>query len=80
MNQLDAEKQAQVLFALVEGNSISSICRMFKVGKNTVARLLLVAGQACAQYQNKALRNLLLRVEGVLLGHRRRVLNWQNVG
>jgi IS1 family transposase len=58
MNQLDAEKQAQVLFALVEGNSISSICRMFKVGKNTVARLLVVAGQACAQYQNKALRNL----------------------
>jgi IS1 family transposase len=58
MNQLGATKQAQVLAALVEGNSVSSICRMFKVGKNTVARLLIVAGEACAQFQDQALRNL----------------------
>ena len=58
MNQLDAYKQVQVLSALCEGNSIRSICRMFNVGKNTVARLLLNAGMACAEYQDKALRNL----------------------
>jgi len=58
MNQLDASKRAQVLTAICEGNSIRSVTRMFGVGKNTVARLLLSAGAACAQYQDKALRNL----------------------
>jgi len=58
MNQLDAKKRAQVLTAICEGNSIRSVTRMFGVGKNTVARLLLAAGAACAQYQDKALRNL----------------------
>jgi IS1 family transposase len=58
MNQLDAVKQAQVLSALVEGNSISSITRMFGVGKNTVARLLIAAGEACAKFQDQAIRNL----------------------
>jgi IS1 family transposase len=58
MNQLDATKRAQVLGAICEGNSIRSVTRMFGVGKNTVARLLLAAGAACAQYQDKALRNL----------------------
>ena len=41
MNQLDAKKRAQVLTAICEGNSIRSVTRMFGVGKNTVARLLL---------------------------------------
>jgi IS1 family transposase len=58
MNQLDAAKQAQILSALVEGNSISSITRMFGVGKNTVARLLIAAGEACAKFQDQAIRNL----------------------
>src|ERR1044071_10193059 len=58
MNQLDAAKRAQVLAALCEGNSIRSICRMFGVGKNTVARLLIQAGAACAVYQDQALQNL----------------------
>jgi IS1 family transposase len=58
MNQLDATKQAQILSALVEGNSISSITRMFGVGKNTVARLLIAAGEACAKFQDQAIRNL----------------------
>jgi IS1 family transposase len=58
MNQLDAKKRGQVLTAICEGSSIRSVTRMFGVGKNTVARLLLAAGAACAQYQDKALRNL----------------------
>jgi IS1 family transposase len=58
MNQLEKSKQAQILTALCEGNSIRAVCRMFGVGKNTVARLLLIAGWACAKYQDKALRNL----------------------
>lgn len=58
MNQMDSKKRAQVLMALVEGSSIRSICRMFGVGKNTVARLLIDAGVACAVYQNEVLKNL----------------------
>jgi len=58
MNQLSNEQRAQVIAALVEGNSIRSICRMFNVGKNTVARLLIQAGAACARYQDTHLRNL----------------------
>lgn len=59
MNQLDAKKRGQIIAALCEGNSIRSITRMFGVGKNTVARLLLQVGPACAEYQDKALRNLI---------------------
>jgi IS1 family transposase len=58
MNELDSAKRTQILFALCEGNSIRSITRMFGVGKNTVARLLLDAGTACARYQDEKLRNL----------------------
>jgi IS1 family transposase len=58
MNQMDNAKRAQVLMALVEGNSIRSICRMYGVGKNTIARLLVDAGVACSAYQNTALTNL----------------------
>jgi IS1 family transposase len=58
MNQLDATKQAQVLGALCEGNSVRSVTRMLNVGKNTVTRLLVAAGAACAVYQDEHLRNL----------------------
>lgn len=58
MNRLDNETRGQVLGALCEGNSVRSITRMFGVGKNTVARLLIEAGAACAEYQDRALRNL----------------------
>ena len=58
MNKLDATKRGQIIAALCEGNSIRSITRMLGVGKNTVARLLIEAGAACAVYQDKALRNL----------------------
>lgn len=58
MNRLNTEQRARVLSAICEGNSIRSVTRMFHVGKNTVARLLIQAGEACAEYQDKALRNL----------------------
>jgi transposase len=58
MNQLSSEKRAAVIAALVEGNSIRSVVRMTGVAKNTVVKLLAEAGAACAQYQDRALRNL----------------------
>ncbi len=58
MNKLPKEKRIQVLAALVEGNSIRSTVRMTGVAKATVTKLLVDAGRACWEYQDKTLRNL----------------------
>lgn len=58
MNKLDRKTRAQVLTLLCEGMSIRAITRTLGVGKNTVARLLVDAGVACAAYQDRVLRNL----------------------
>jgi IS1 family transposase len=43
---------------MVEGVSIRAITRMTGASKNTVAKLLNDAGNACLEYQDRALRNL----------------------
>lgn len=58
MNRLSREKQAQVIAALVEGNSIRATVRMTGVAKNTIAKLFVDLGKVCAEYQDKALRGL----------------------
>jgi IS1 family transposase/lambda repressor-like predicted transcriptional regulator len=58
MNVLTGDRRAQVIAALVEGNSIRSVSRMTGVARNTIMSLLVAAGAACAEYQDKALRNL----------------------
>jgi IS1 family transposase len=58
MNKLDTEKRSQILSCLVEGNSIRATCRMTGAAKNTVVKLLVDAGRACSDYQDKAFRNL----------------------
>jgi hypothetical protein len=58
INVLTPERRAQVISALVEGNSIRSASRMSGISRNTIMSLLVVAGAACAEYQDKALRNL----------------------
>jgi IS1 family transposase len=58
MNQLDAYRRAQVIRCLCEGNSIRSTVRMTGVAKNTVVKLLVEIGAACAGYQDRVLRNL----------------------
>lgn len=58
MNQLTPEKRAQVVAALVEGNSIRATVRMTGVAKNTISKLLIELGAACSEYLNKALVNL----------------------
>jgi IS1 family transposase len=52
------ERQIAVISALVEGNSIRATVRMTGVAKDTVIKLLAKVGQACAEYQDKTLRNL----------------------
>jgi len=58
MNKLSKAKQAEVVAALVEGNSIRATVRMTGVAKNTIISLLTDLGRACAEYQDKILRNL----------------------
>jgi len=58
MNKLSTEKRSQVVSALVEGNSIRATVRMTGVSKNTIAKLLVELGEACADYLDKALVNL----------------------
>ena len=58
MNKLDIAKRIQVIRCLVEGNSIRATVRMTGVAKNTVAKLLVDLGSACARYQDEHLRNL----------------------
>src|SRR5579862_7787823 len=58
MNRLDSSKRAQVISALVEGASCRAVARMTGVARETVASLLIEVGAACAEYQDKALRDL----------------------
>jgi IS1 family transposase len=58
MNRLNKGKQAQIIHCLVEGNSIRATVRMTSVAKNTIVKLLADMGKACAEYQDKTLRNL----------------------
>jgi len=61
MNRLAADRRAQILGMMVEGMSIRAITRMTGVSKNTVAKLLAEAGNACLDYQDRALQNLSCR-------------------
>jgi IS1 family transposase len=58
MNKLDRKTRAQILHLLCEGQSIRAITRLTGCSKNTVAKLLVEAGHACAAYQDKVIRNL----------------------
>jgi len=61
MNKLTREKQTQIISALVEGNSLRATARMCDVAFNTVLKFLPEIGSACAEYQDRALRNLKLK-------------------
>lgn len=58
MNRKSTAERAQIVRCLVEGNSIRSTVRMTGASKNTIAKLLVELGTACALYQDEALREL----------------------
>jgi IS1 family transposase len=58
MNRLSTEKRAAILGMLVEGNSLRATTRMAGCSINTVSKLLLDIGDACAGYQDRTLRDL----------------------
>ncbi len=59
MNRLSRAERAQIIRALVEGNSIRSTARMTGAARNTITTLLVQLGTACAAYQDKVLRDLI---------------------
>jgi IS1 family transposase len=58
MNKLSTAKRAQIIGLLVEGTSLRATSRLADCSINTVTKLLVDAGTACAVYQDKTLRNL----------------------
>ncbi len=58
MNRLPTAKRAAILGMLVEGNSLRATTRMAHVSINTVTKLLVDLGAACAEYQDEVLRHL----------------------
>ncbi|HVH74908.1 MAG TPA: IS1 family transposase [Stellaceae bacterium] len=58
MNKLSIAKRAQILSMLCEGSSLRSISRVADVSLNTVMKLLIDAGVACAIYHDEHVRNI----------------------
>jgi IS1 family transposase len=58
MNRLPIEKRAQMLSLLTEGNSLRATSRIVGCSINTVTKFLLDVGEACAEYQDRTLRDL----------------------
>lgn len=61
MNKLPTAKRAQILSMLCEGSSMRSISRVCDVSINTVAKLLVDAGEACAAFHDEHVRNVKTR-------------------
>ena len=58
MNKLDPKTRKLIIRCLVEGQGIRATARTAVVSKNTVSKLLIDAGKACAAYQDTTLRDL----------------------
>lgn len=58
MNKLDIKTRTLIIRLLVEGNSIRATSRIADVSKNTVNKLLIDAGKACAKYHDENVRNV----------------------
>src|SRR5687767_15148001 len=58
MNKLSLEDRARILHLLCEGMSIRAITRTTGASKNTVAKLLIDAGKACAAYHDANVRDV----------------------
>ncbi len=61
MNKLSRDKRVHIIRLLVEGVSLRAITRITGCSINTVTSLLVIAGKACFDYQDRAFRNLICR-------------------
>jgi IS1 family transposase len=58
MNKLPVAKRVQILSMLCEGSSMRSISRICDVSINTVSKLLVDAGKACAAFHDEKVRGV----------------------
>jgi IS1 family transposase len=58
MNKLPLEKRVQILTMLVEGSSLRSVSRVAGVSINSVTKLLVDAGKACASFHDRMVRDV----------------------
>lgn len=56
MNKLPLQTRVQILQMLCEGSSMRSVSRVTGVSINTVSKLLIDAGLACAAFHDKTVR------------------------
>lgn len=61
MNRLSLDDRAKLIGLLTEGNSLRSATRLTGVSINTVSKLLVDVGTACAKYHHEHVRNLKTR-------------------
>src|SRR5712691_7100053 len=61
MNRLSIEKRAALLGMLVEGSSLGATSRLGDVSINTVTKLLVDLGGACAEYHHRNVRDVRVR-------------------
>src|SRR5438445_12104163 len=61
MNRLSISDRAAILGMLVEGNSLRSCARMADVSLNTVSKLLVDLGAACAKFHDENVVNVRVR-------------------
>lgn len=61
MNRLSIADRAAILGLLVEGNSLRATSRLADVSINTVTKLLVDLGEACAEYHHENVHNVRVR-------------------
>src|SRR6266571_4387976 len=61
MNKLPLTKRVQILSMLCEGASMRSVSRVADVSINTVSKLLVDAGTACAAFHDAKVRDVKAR-------------------
>jgi IS1 family transposase len=58
MNRLSTAERARIVGMMTEGNSLRAITRMVGVSINTVTKLLVDLGTACAKFHDEHVRNV----------------------
>ncbi len=58
MNKLPIAKRSKILNLLIEGMSMRAVSRIENVSINTVTKLLVDAGHACAKYHDETVRDV----------------------
>lgn len=58
MNKLPIEKRVQIINLLVEGSSLRTASRIADVSINTVTKLLVEVGQACAKFHDEKVQQI----------------------